>query len=88
MSEELKNCPHCSVGPGAFHLDGCHVERCSSCGGERVSCGCGGEHDPLFARWTGIFPGKAEGRLLGLSVDDFYGRGLHRILFVKPTGKA
>ena len=90
MSEELKNCHDCGVTPGNFHLDGCDTERCSVCGGQRLQCDltvCV-EHDLLFARWTGIWPGRAEADFLGIGLTDLHVRGLHRIFFVKPTGKA
>jgi len=62
---EISNCHDCDAKPGQPHNGGCDVERCSVCGGQRIQCVCKG-HDPLFARWTGIWPGAAECAILGL----------------------
>jgi len=93
----LRDCPDCGVKPGQSHEEGCDVERCTVCGGQYISCPCEGsiQHDPDFARWTGIYPGYAEmlalGRVSemgGSYVPDMNGMimgGLHKIFFVKPV---
>jgi len=58
------NCPGCGVTPGETHKPNCDVERCSACGRQLFSCGCG-EHDRCFARWTGFWPGTLESIALG-----------------------
>jgi len=45
------------------------------------------EHDPAFARWTGIWPGKLEAKYLKIDLNEFYRQGYEQIFFVKPKGK-
>lgn len=81
----LRNCHDCGAVAGQVHVNGCDVERCSACGGQRLSCFCGGRHDKKFARWTGLWPGIAEATELGLTLNEFYERGMHRTFFIKPS---
>ena len=80
----LTTCHDCGANPGEIHKDGCDVERCSVCGGQRLCCGCRG-HDKAFARWTGIWPGKAEADYLGLDLNSI--EPLRGIFYVKPKVK-
>jgi hypothetical protein len=80
---ELQKCHDCRAKPGEIHQDGCDVERCSVCGGQRLLCDCAG-HDKSFARWTGLWPGYAESRLMGLDLNEFASRGYDEIFFIKP----
>ncbi len=38
-SSELRDC-RCGAKPGAFHVPGCDVARCSLCGGQLIACDC------------------------------------------------
>ena len=71
---EEKRCPDCRVLPGGTHHGGCDVERCSHCGGQWIGCGHD-EHDNRRARWTGLWPGIAECRTMGLYCRDFHADG-------------
>ena len=48
-------CHDCGADIDEIHKDGCDVERCSVCGGQRLQCNCEG-HDKYASRWTGVFP--------------------------------
>lgn len=81
----LLPCHDCGAMPGEVHKDGCDVERCSVCGGQRLVCDCKG-HDPQFARWTGVWPGKAEAEHLGIDLNEFYAKGFSKTFLIKPKG--
>ena len=83
-NDQPKSCHDCGALPGQVHRDGCDVERCSVCGGQRLMCGCAG-HDKGFARWTGWWPGELEARALGVDLNTFYTSGIYRLFFVKPS---
>jgi len=72
----------CGVEPGQPHRDNCDVERCSSCGGQLLMCGCP-DHDKAFARWTGFWPGKLEATALNMDLNGFC--QVSDLFFVKPT---
>lgn len=66
MTGELPNCHDCGVPPGTNHVLGCDVERCPSCGHQRISCGCDCDRTAAPLPWTGEWPGAADARRLGL----------------------
>ena len=81
----IENCLDCDVEPGKPHEPGCEIERCSVCGEQRITCACH-VHDKFFARWTGIIPGHAEAKFLGIKPDVMYGNEKYNSFFIKPRG--
>ncbi len=79
----MENCHDCNVKPGGVHLDGCDVERCSVCGGQRLQCNCE-KHSKSFARWSGFWPGKPEANLMGIDLNTFYADEHNITLFIEP----
>lgn len=82
--ESMEPCPDCDAVPGQPHDRNCAVEICSVCGKQRSGCDCKG-HDKAFARWTGLWPGKAEAEMLGLDLNGLYNSGYYKYFFIKPV---
>lgn len=80
---EPTTCHDCAARPGQIHSDGCDVERCSVCGGQRLCCHCKG-HDKKFARWTGFWPGSLEAQALGIDLNELCISGIDKLFFIKP----
>ena len=80
----VTNCHDCGAKPGEPHKENCDTERCSVCGGQRLCCGCKEGHDPMFARWTGFWPGKLESIALGIDLNELAESGFANLFFVKP----
>ncbi len=81
--EMLKSCHDCAAAPGEIHSENCDVERCSVCGDKRLQCDVNDckDHDKKFAKWTGIWPGKAEADYLGVDLNEF--QKFTSIFFIK-----
>jgi hypothetical protein len=47
---QKSNCHDCGVNPEEKHIEGCDVERCTTCKGQALSCDC----DSPRETWTGI----------------------------------
>lgn len=52
--ERTEKCHDCGVSIGEQHEDGCDVDRCSDCEGQRLSCECDSEPGV----WSGIMMEK------------------------------
>lgn len=79
----MKNCHDCDAKPGEIHKDGCDVERCSVCGGQRLQCTCP-NHDSAFSRWSGFWPGGLEADALNIDLNQFYKQSYYKKIFIKP----
>lgn len=89
VQKALHNCGDCGADPGKIHLEECDVQRCSYCGGQRMCCDCRynddvWKHNPYFARWTGLWPGVAESKFIGIDLNEFHRRDYDKIFFVNP----
>ena len=86
-------CPGCKAQTGSYHAEGCEIEQCSACGGERSACFCETDEHPRIA-FDGEFPGAQAARNLGwftrytdagwercTAADEGAVEDVHRVLF-------
>lgn len=59
-------CPDCRATVGSVHKEGCDVERCPLCGGQRISCDCLEKKRTVALPWSGYWPGEQECYVLKL----------------------
>lgn len=62
------HCQDCGAGIGETHFDGCGIERCLRCGGQKLSCSCEKSQLSETPRqvWSGEWPFVKECRELNL----------------------
>lgn len=51
-----ETCGSCHTDIGKRHLEGCDIERCHHCGGQRMMCGCSKKNVAPDAVWDGYWP--------------------------------
>lgn len=52
--EVRMNCPDCGVKGGVPHREDCDIQRCSTCGGQYITCKCD-DHVPTESLWLGVW---------------------------------
>ena len=79
----ILRCPDCQVEPGAYHVEGCDVSRCSECGFQLLVCDCSNGSVTL---WTGVWPGVVEVKVFGLKdLNELYDRAAQGLLLWDKT---
>ena len=54
LERDLARCGDCRVKEGQYHLDGCDLEHCAECGGQRISCTCNSDKRNVYIEYPTI----------------------------------
>ena len=66
--EGKTECHDCGAKPGETHDDGCDMEQCTVCRGQRMLCDCK-KHNKKKAAWTGLWPMQADAAKAGVCLN-------------------
>tara|TARA_R110002111_G_scaffold100975_1_gene156372 strand:+ start:16433 stop:16927 length:495 start_codon:yes stop_codon:yes gene_type:complete len=53
--DKKEKCPDCGTALGEPHKNDCDIQRCSECGGQKISCDCA-THTPSKSVWNDEWP--------------------------------